>query len=1202
MGSEFGGLAAALRVELLFGQAFLVAENVELGPWARLQSFRAEVPGRRSPRDVGHDPLAYRGVRLQTSDFHLEIDAGRLRRSLSGLARNLDGIAEIDLIFLEDHIRLSVRLEPVGGDESLVIARFGALLDLHGTGAVTLRAFEYLVLGTPRKPAPLIIAEAMDAILASSEVAPLLATLAPERVRDTLVINVAALAIAEAFGSAGWKLPGTERLRCSRVSLAPGRATLVASAIQSASGLGQDSANSDASRAALSGLEAASRAEAGEDALFRGDLGPAAAAYRESLARHGAHPFVLLRLLHVLIAEGSPASEAEAAALIADAERRGDLPIGMLAVQLGLATSLERKGELTDILAARLRRSSLVEDEVDTLLSIARSLRAERSDDAVAWVDRALRVAPRSASALQLRVRLARARGETEVYEDGLTRLLALGTSRTVRARLHRELARVRRESGDFAGARVHLLQGLELTPEAPELHVELGRASAGAGRSVEAVQSLRRAASSELADSELSATALTEAAFVWADGLGDVNSALYDVRRALTLLPDRAETHRAHLKIAEGSDEDEILRAVETAVSRLDPTVAEHLPVLAAAYERGIELDESRGARASADRRRARMIELGVTAPTIRTHPTPPPAPVAPVESSELTPVPIGPTRTLDEDTVNRGVADARQRGDSTALAEFLPQAAELADSDSAKASLLGELGQLLYYDLEDAARAAQYLEEARRLDPEGAGSEYGLLSALEAVYEDTASAEGLLSVYRRKLEQAGSDEIRNVYRLLMAGVLFEQLGRPSEALSQLHRVLESDVRNVPALRLRAKVWETTGRRADAANELEGMLKMPEVDPFERQEILRDLGRAEWHSLARLDRAARRFEELLSEIPGDTDCISSLKQIYARGERWESFVDVLRREMCILAGSATAFPTVTDAARANADNIPEALRITFAQILTEAAEIQHRQLGEPILARALVDRAVALAPSDIFANEALLELARVQRDDHALQTAVLVLSTELLDEGARDELLREGHRASIRTAGEAEFVEKCQKLGIARSEPTDAPAAPKRKSDSRLDRLDLLASEGRHQDAIAAIDAWLPSARQPGVRRSLLLRKGRWLLDRGAEARSAVLPLKGALILDASAADTRLELLRASCRLGDVSQAKDQLREYLEARTEPPAISDREARSLQRALDDLTALPRGPGQSWVSELVRTSSPPVFTALQALSA
>lgn len=1203
MTPEFGGLASALRVELVFGQAFVVAENVELGPWARLQSFRAEVPGRRSPKDVGQDPRGYRGVRLQACDLHLEVDASRLRRSLSGLARDIDGVAEIDLIFLEDHIRLSVRLEASAAGEALVIARLGALLDLHGAGAVTLRPFEYLVLGTPTKPAPLVIAEAMDAILASTELTPLLSTLAPRRVRDTLVINVAALTAAEAFGSAGWKLPGTERLRCSRVSLAPGRATFVASAKQSAAGLTPDSSNSRASRAALSGLEASTRAEAGEDALFRGELGEAAAAYRETLARHGAHPFVLLRLLHVLIAEGSPASEAEAAAVIADAERRGELPIGMLAAKLALATSIDIKRDLADALASRLRQNSLVEDEVDTLLSIARSLLAEHADDAAGWVDRALRVAPRSASALQLRVRIARARGETEVYEDALTRLLALGTSRTVRSRLHRELARVRRESGDFAGARAHLLQGLELTPEAPELHLELGRASAGAGRSVEAVQSLRRAAGSELADAELSATALAEAAFVWVDGLSDVNSALYDVRRALVILPDRGDTHRVHLEIAEHADEDEVLRAVETAVSRLDPTNPGHVPVLAAAYERGIRLDESRGASASADRRRARMIDLGVSSTVRVPEPIPIPRSIpspAPV-SVEAAPTARTQSLALDEGAVMRGMADARQRGDSNALAEFLPQAAELAQSDTDKARLLGELGQLLYYDLEDSTRAAQYLEEARRLDPEGAGSEYGLLSALEAVYEDTASAEGLLSVYRRKLEQAGGDDIRNVYRLLMAGVLFEQLSRPSEALSQLHRVLESDARNVPALRLRAKVWETTGRRADAASELEGMLKMPEVDPFERQEILRDLGRTEWHSLARLDKAARRFEELLLEIPGDTDCISSLKQIYARGERWESFVDVLRRELCILAGSATAFPTISDAAQAPPEEVPEALRVTFARILTESAEIELRQLGAPDLARTLVDRAVTLAPSDVFTNEALLELARAQQDDRALQSAVLVLGSELLDEGARDELLREGHRASIRTAGEAEFMAKCHELGIVRSKPaTPAPASPTRKSDSRLDRLDALAEQGRHQDAISAIDAWLPSARQPGIRRNLLLRKGRWLLDRGADARSAVLPLKGALILDSAAADTRLELLRAYCRLGDVTQAKDQLREYLEARTKSPTVSEREVRSLQRALDDLTALPRGPGEDWVNQLVRTSSPPVFEALHTL--
>jgi tetratricopeptide (TPR) repeat protein len=1190
---DSGALDNHLRVELLFGQAFVVSDGIDIGAWARMQNFRALVPGRRSPRDVGDDANRYRGVRLAVTDLRIEVDASRLRRALSGLSRTLDGIAEIDVAFLEDHVRLAVRLESNGAGENLVVVRFGVLPDVEGQGEIRLRPFEYLVLGNPAKPAPLVIADVLDAIIGSDEMGGPLPNLAPRRDRDMLVISAARLAIAAAFAPAGWKLPGTEHLRWSNVLVAPGRASLSARASGAEAFEGPDSTNSAASRMALAGLEASARAASAEDALFRGDLTTAAAAYRENLGRHGTHPFVLQRLLHVLCADGSPAAEAEASALIRQAEAAGNVPVGILAIKLALTRDVATTLQVAELVATRLREEGLVEDEVDTLLTVARTLMVESPANASPWVDRALRAAPRSASALQLRVRLARALGETERYEDGLTRLLALATSRTVRARLHRELARVRREAGDFDSARVHLLEGLELTPESPSLHLELGRASAGAGRSVEAVQSLRRAAASELGDAELSATALTESAQVWLDGMEDVNSALYDVRRAIALLPNRVSSHRVHLKIARSGDEEEELRAVETAISRLDPNDAAHRAVLADAYQRGIELDESRGAAASANRRRKQVVESGLestlaSGETIETSTQPRPA-------RSVTPAPsvVG-----DRDSIRGELSRVRRANDNARLAELLPRAADLEPDPAERAALLGELGQLLYYELEDSARASQYLEEAQRLDPEGAGSDYGLLSALEAVYEDTASAEGLLSVYRRKLEQAGSDEIRNVYRLLMAGVLFEQLSRPSESLSQLERVLQSDPRNVPALRLRAKVWEITGRRADAADALESMTRMAEVDPFERQEVIRDLGRLEWHVLGRLDKASRRFEELLLEIPGDTDCLSSLKQIYARAEKWEQFVDVLRRELCILSGSSTAFPTIADATVVSVAVVANALHSTFARILAEAAEVEFKQLGEATLARRLVDAATRFGPSDVLVHELLIELARAQHDDAAIQRSILVIAGELLDERERDELVREGQRAAIRQGRGRAFLEECNRAGIvARSETSPKS---KRAEDSRLERLDAIAADGQHSDAIAAIDAWLPSARHPTVRRNLLLRKGRWLLDRGADAKSAVLPLKGALILDSGAADTRLELLRASCRLSDVSQATDQLREYLEARGTNPSVPESEVRSLQRALDDLTSLPRGPGEGWVHELVRTSAPPVFEALQAL--
>lgn len=1195
-GSELGGLESSLRVELLFGQAFVVCEGVDLGNWARLQGFRAVVPGRRLPRDIGDDASRFRGVRLSVTELLLEVEGARLRRALSGLARSLDGIADIDLSFLEDHVRLAIRLESTSDGEALVIARFGVLPDIAGTGELRLRPYEYLVLGSPAKPAPLVVAEVLDAITTSDEMRPVLDALRPRRERDTLVVDAARLAVASAFAPVGWKLPGTERLRWMSISLAPGRATLVArpsgSAIQDA----PDSTNSIASQTALANLEAAARAEDGEAALYQGDLSGAAAAYRAAMARHGAHPFLVQRLLQVLCADGSPAAESEARALIAEAEARGTISVGMLATKLSLARDPKSSLVIAESISRRLRAEGMIEDEVDTLLTIARALMVDSPSAAVSWVDRALRVAPRSASALQLRARLARALGDNGVYEDSLTRLLALATSRSVRARLHQELARLRREAGDFGGARVHLLEGLELTPESPTLHLELGRASAGAGRSVEAVQSLRRAAASELADPELSATALTESARIWLDGMEDVNSALYDVRRAIALMPDRAESHDVHLELTRAGSKDEELRAVETAVSRLDASVIGHRPTLARAFARGIELDEARGAFASADRRRAQLVEIGIAVEREAPSPTLVPAVEPRAATSAGASEAVASTSELRSE-----IEAARAAGESARLVELLPRAAELESEPRRKASLLGELGQLLYYDLEDSSRAAQYLEEAQRLDPEGAGAEYALLSALEAVYEDTASAEGLLSVYRRKLEQAGSDEIRNVYRLLMAGVLFEQLGRPSESLSQLERVLQTDARSVPALRLRARIWESTGRRADAADALESMTRMPEVDPFERQEILRDLGRLEWHILGRLDRASRRFEELLVEIPGDTDCISSLKQIYARAERWDRFADVLRRELCILAGSSTAFPAIEDAAVVAVASISNALHGTFAQILAESADVHLRQLDELTAARRLADAAARFGPTDVIVHELLLEIARQQRDDGAIQRAVIVVAKELLDEAERDELLREGQRAAIRQGRESAFLEECDERGVVARTAEKRPAATKPDGvDSRLDRLDAMAASGRHDDAIAAIDAWLPGARRPAVRRSLLLRKGRWLLDRGAEAKSAVLPLKGALILDAGAADTRLELLRASCRLGDVSQATDQLREYLEARGPSASVDEGEVRTLQRALDDLTALPKGPGEGWVADLVRASAPPIYDALRAL--
>lgn len=1219
--------ADALRLELLFGRAVLTATDIELGPWARMSEFRGEIPGRRYPFDLGTEPERFRNTRAIATSLGIDIDGARLRRCVTTAARTASEVTDVDIALLEDELRVSIELAN-GQDATtgVVIGRFALVPDVTGGAELDLVMFDHLELGSLPQCGPVIIANALGAVLQSPEFAPLVGGFKPQTSRDTLRIAASRLCLAEAFVHRRWKMPGAEQLRWTRVSIAPGRASLRAAAH------GQDHdaptggvAQGVRAQEALASQEARAMAAKAEDALFSGDLDTAIPTYRALVERFGSQRFLRARFFSALLAEGSPISahevrETARRVLQADPEDAHALA--------ALTTVAERMGEVDEALQAAgrlaesLGRTGRGDDRVDALLFAARVGATRSAQDATTWVDRALRLAPRSPAVLRHRVRLARATGDADAYEDGLSRLLSLARSRSTRARLHRELGRIARDARrDFEAARVHLQQAAELSNNDPSVVLEVAETSAAAGRHVDAIRAFRDAARRFQPNSPQRASeAFLRAAEIWETALEDPANAMVDVEHAANASPDHWATAVIAVRLAVAArDDGGTLRAIDHALALLDANDPSQRDGLRTVLDQAIRFDERRGQSDSAAVRRRQLRNLGETteaplrssdafrppAPDIAPHtlpeteaepPTPTPAPVA------LAPPAPEPVRDAEE--IHARLAEARASGDPNALVSVLPDVAEITTAPAQRARLLSELGQLLYYEIEAPSQALQYLEEAERLDPDGAGADYALLSALEAIYEDTASAEGLMTVYRRKLAQAAGDEIRNVYRLLMAGVLVDQLGQPDEALTLLAEVLESDPRSIPALRLRAKIWHAQGRHEDAATGMQALINMREVDPFERQELLRELGRIEWHALDRLDDAASRFESLLGEIPGDTDCISSLKQIYAKGAAWDRYLDVLRRELGILAGTPSKFTDIDEAGRAAIDTIPGPLRDTYGKILNEAAEVVRSRLSDPARALAMLNQAASFAPADMFIQETRLRTSEAAGDDASFMSAAIQLIPQMLNPETRDALLVKARAAADRLGRRPELSLALAKAGIqAKREtpPADEAAPAPRKSarddvQTRLERLDGLADAGKHTEAIRAIDTWLPAARRPALRRELLLRKGRWLLDRGGDSRGAMLPLKGALILAPDAPETRLELLRASCRLGDVGQANDQLREYLDNSGER-AVDDSELHRLRCAIDDLTAMPSGPDNRRVEDQIRKRAPQLAAQL-----
>lgn len=479
------------------------------------------------------------------------------------------------------------------------------------------------------------------------------------------------------------------------------------------------------------------------------------------------------------------------------------------------------------------------------------------------------------------------------------------------------------------------------------------------------------------------------------------------------------------------------------------------------------------------------------------------PAAPDTPSGRSAAVSAPSPPERTL---------AEARESGDPGRLFDALIAETGHVKDARAAAALWAEAGRVAYYDLEDNTRALAAFRESQALAPAVIADDYASLSALEDLYREDGEAAGLVRVLELKLAGTEDREMQNVFRITMATVLLDELAEPELALPLLDAALASDARLVPAKRKRAVALERLGRLAEACAELDEALVLPELDAIEAQDLIRAAAALHAKVPDQHTRAAELYASLFETFPSDTEAITGLKSLHASRGDWDAYLAVLDREFSVLAGVSL------DGVSAGAldDTIPAPLRSTAAAVLREAATVHLERRDAPAQAVDVLQRAVALSSDDLFSWELLAAAARAAGDDLTLAEALETLAPQLFDPSARDAAEAEARAARERTAPSAS------------PEPSPAP---------------LLRDDAAPEQRLAEIERLLPAARAPATRRALLEQRGLLLVDACERPREALLPLKGALILDPSAVETRLALVRAYAALRDHAQAADQWR-----------------------------------------------------------
>lgn len=209
---------------------------------------------------------------------------------------------------------------------------------------------------------------------------------------------------------------------------------------------------------------------------------------------------------------------------------------------------------------------------------------------------------------------------------------------------------------------------------------------------------------------------------------------------------------------------------------------------------------------------------------------------------------------------------------------------------------------------------REVAALYEGKVRDPEKAFARYLAAFALFAADEQTtvdveraAKATGewgqVETAYRKAIdeaEDAGDASLAVTLRLKLGRVLVEEnpsSERVDEALTVYRAVYDVDSENADALAALERLYRATDRFADLLGVYEKRRELS-PDPAEQKQISYEIAKLYETELKDLDRAIDTYNGVLEAEPTDVRALSALDVLYQQLERWEPYVDTLRRRI----------------------------------------------------------------------------------------------------------------------------------------------------------------------------------------------------------------------------------------------------------------------------------------------------------------
>jgi golgin subfamily B member 1 len=235
-------------------------------------------------------------------------------------------------------------------------------------------------------------------------------------------------------------------------------------------------------------------------------------------------------------------------------------------------------------------------------------------------------------------------------------------------------------------------------------------------------------------------------------------------------------------------------------------------------------------------------------------------------------------------------------QAGNSKALANAIEVKLNHEEDAYQKIALLREVAGLYEGKVREPQKAFARYITAFSLFP----SDEQTTIDVERAAKVTGQWTEVHEAYRTAIEQAidaGDAALGITLRLKLGRVLVEEMNQVDEALAVYRAVYDADSENAEALAALERLYRATSRYSDLLGIYEKRRELSN-DFTEKKQISYEIAKLYETEVRDLDRAIDTYNAVLEDEPTDPHALKALDVLYGQLERWQPYVDTLRRRI----------------------------------------------------------------------------------------------------------------------------------------------------------------------------------------------------------------------------------------------------------------------------------------------------------------